>query len=77
VAHLGKIGGKCFGAPASLADFGNDGFGFVRRTAIVHENLRAVLRERQGAGAADPARGACDERGLTGQIAHGLMSLPR
>ena len=74
---LGEIGGKRFGAAASLADFRNDGFGFVRRAAIMHKNLRALPGECEGAGAADTARGARDERGLTGQIAHGLMSFPR
>ncbi len=51
----GEIGGKGLGAATGLADFAHDGFGFLSGAAIMDEDLRAGLGERQRTSAADAA----------------------
>ena len=60
-----EIGADGVGAAAGLANLRDDGFGFLRAAAVMDENLRAGLGERQRAGAADAARGAGDESGFS------------
>ncbi len=45
--------------------------GFLRATAVMHENLGAGGSERQCAGTADAARSAGNESGFAGQSCHG------
>ena len=60
----GEVGADRVGAAAGGADFGDHGLGLVGAAAVMDEDLRAGLGERQRAGAADAARGAGDEGGL-------------
>jgi hypothetical protein len=61
----GEIGGDGIGAATGLADVCDDGVRLLCAAAVMHENLGAGPGERQRAGAADAARGAGDEGGLS------------
>ena len=65
-----QIGRDRVSAAAGLAYLGDDTVGFGRATAIMHENLRTRGGQRECAGAADTARGPCDQGGFSGEVGH-------
>ena len=65
-----QIGGDCVSAAAGLVDLGDDTVGFSRATAVMHENLRTGSGQRECGGAADAARGSCDQGGFSGEVGH-------
>jgi hypothetical protein len=60
-----EIGRNNIGAAPGFADFRGNTFGFVRTTAVVNENLSTCGGQRQRAGAADAARSAGHQSGLS------------
>ena len=67
---LPQVGTDLLGAAAGLADFGDDGVGFLLAVAVVDQHLRVGPCQGQGAGAADAARGAGYQGGFSRKIAH-------
>src|SRR4029077_8905693 len=62
------------GAAAGLADLGDDGCSLFRAAAVMDQHLRACIAEGRRAGAANAARGAGDESGLSCKLFHCRMS---
>src|SRR5256885_16341154 len=60
-----QIRGHLVGTAAGLANLRDDCLSLLRATGIVNEDLRPGLRQCKCAGAADAARGAGDEGGLS------------
>jgi hypothetical protein len=78
-ARMGPIGSGKIGADrivAGRADLIDHRFGFVGLAAVMHDDASAGGGERQG-DPAHSARGAGDESGLVGEVAHDGISLSK
>ena len=66
----GKVHRYGIRSATALAYLCDDTVGFLRATAVMHQNLRTGRSEREGAGAPDAARGAGHKSGFAGEIRH-------
>jgi hypothetical protein len=70
--------GRYHFSPASgFSNLGDDGFGFGLAAAIVNQNLRASVRERQGTGASYAAGSSSDKGRLSREHAHDSIASTR